>query len=685
MLYKYNQCPQRYSPEDYKKLFDHIYRNLVPAFEIDNSYVGIARFGTKPLEDAHIRRKSLPGIYLLPQKGEYKYIGVTVENDTMVINIAVPKISHNEFRGYELITYPINVKSDGDGTSFLSDDGTYKPIELDVYSKEETDALLDAKADRTDVHDGKLTIKQNGNVVAEFTANQSGDVEADLTGGSEVQSDWTQTDSEAPDFIKNKPIVEGTLTVDITDIRNPRYSTTGLDDLKEAGMYDFRVRLNDSGAVYEYDLPLSVEKIVGTLGTQEAYIQRITVLPLFYAFLEIPALYTELFRTYDSEEGWSGWSHISLADVALSGDYDDLRNTPVIGDGILTVQKNGVMLDTFRANATANKTINITVPTQASDINALPDTTKYGKSFTLSIDSSTYVVTATLKDQDGNTLGTAQTIDLPLESVVVGGRYDDTTKKVILTLQNGNTIEFSVADLVAGLQSEITANNKLSADLVDDTNTTNKFATASQLSKLDGLQNITTIGSNLTLTNGTLNATDTTYNNFTGADGTNAGAAGLVPAPAATDNTKFLKGDGTWANAGSSFAVNTFTTISNNTSTGSMTPSDVIAAYLIGQVVIGSYYYDRYKLRLVYVNTSTQEVRFEGTVGSIGSATTWTFTGTGLSTTYSVTYVTTSTPNDGVLTITQDGVSKGTFSANQAGNQTIALVSGITYIDHTGD
>lgn len=37
-------------------------------------------------------------------------------------------------------------------------------------------------------------------------------------------------------------------------------------------------------------------------------------------------------------------------------------------------------------------------------------------------------------------------------------------------------------------------------------------------------------------------------NTMTGADGTNAGAQGAVPAPAATDNTKFLKGDGTWAN-----------------------------------------------------------------------------------------------------------------------------------------
>ena len=34
---------------------------------------------------------------------------------------------------------------------------------------------------------------------------------------------------------------------------------------------------------------------------------------------------------------------------------------------------------------------------------------------------------------------------------------------------------------------------------------------------------------------------------MTGADGTNPGTAGTVPAPTATDNTKYLRGDGTWA------------------------------------------------------------------------------------------------------------------------------------------
>lgn len=48
----------------------------------------------------------------------------------------------------------------------------------------------------------------------------------------------------------------------------------------------------------------------------------------------------------------------------------------------------------------------------------------------------------------------------------------------------------------------------------------------------------------------TIAVTDTTYSNFTGTDGTSAGAAGLVPAPATTDAGKFLKADGTWDTAG---------------------------------------------------------------------------------------------------------------------------------------
>ncbi len=134
-----------------------------------------------------------------------------------------------------------------------------------------------------------------------------------------------------------------------------------------------------------------------------------------------------------------------------NGDYEWISSSAVPGNGVLTIQKNGTDIGTFSANTTSNKTVNITVPTQASDINALPSSTKYGSSFSLTIDNSTFVVTAQLKDQDGNNLGTAQTIDLPLESVVVNGTYDSVNKKIILTLQNGNTIDIPVSDLISGL------------------------------------------------------------------------------------------------------------------------------------------------------------------------------------------------------------------------------------------
>lgn len=48
-------------------------------------------------------------------------------------------------------------------------------------------------------------------------------------------------------------------------------------------------------------------------------------------------------------------------------------------------------------------------------------------------------------------------------------------------------------------------------------------------------------------TDATIALTDTTYSAFTGATASTAGVAGLVPAPAAGDESKVLKGDGTWA------------------------------------------------------------------------------------------------------------------------------------------
>jgi hypothetical protein len=143
----------------------------------------------------------------------------------------------------------------------------------------------------------------------------------------------------------------------------------------------------------------------------------------------------------------------------LENSATDIGTIPAVP--ITNIQKNGTDI------TPVDGTVNITVPTTAADVSALPNTTKYAATLSLTIDSSTFVVTGQLKDQNGDDLGTPQTIDLPLESVVVGGSYNSETKKVVLALQNGNTVEFSVADLVSGLQTELSASNKLNPEYIN--------------------------------------------------------------------------------------------------------------------------------------------------------------------------------------------------------------------------
>ena len=60
-----------------------------------------------------------------------------------------------------------------------------------------------------------------------------------------------------------------------------------------------------------------------------------------------------------------------LNTVAFSGSYNDLSNKPTIptvNDATLTIQKNGNTVQTFTANASSNKTANITVPTKTSEL-----------------------------------------------------------------------------------------------------------------------------------------------------------------------------------------------------------------------------------------------------------------------------------------------------------------------------
>lgn len=91
--------------------------------------------------------------------------------------------------------------------------------------------------------------------------------------------------------------------------------------------------------------------------------------------------------------------------------------------------------------------------------------------------------------------------------------------------------------------------------------------------------------------------TDTTaHADFTGATAEAAGKRGMVPAPAAGENNKFLRGDGTWADAKMStkelvdilYPVGHIYMSTNSANPGTLFPGTTWEAYAQGRVLIGA-------------------------------------------------------------------------------------------------
>lgn len=87
----------------------------------------------------------------------------------------------------------------------------------------------------------------------------------------------------------------------------------------------------------------------------------------------------------------------------------------------------------------------------------------------LTMNSSTYVVTAYLIDGEGQQVGDVQIIDIPLEATIVDASYNNTTKVITFTLTSGAYLSVPIGDIIYGLQPLIDSTHKLSASLVDDT------------------------------------------------------------------------------------------------------------------------------------------------------------------------------------------------------------------------
>lgn len=277
----------------------------------------------------------------------------------------------------------------------------------------------------------------------------------------------------------------------------------------------------------------------------------------------------------------------SLASVATSGLYSDLTGAPTIPtvyNGTLTIQQNGTQLGTFSANQSSDTTINITGGGGASytagngisidanneisiDATVVAEVSDLPTDFTgatSSVAGSSGLVPApTTSDvnkylsSDGSWAAISDRSpvefywynnDLYTDNLM-GDQVDPSDVESLyrnrpLLINNPSNTSFeSVISINGGGMINAVVMNYSSNDMVV---VQYRYDYGNAVwTRLE--TNVSyTAGSNITISNGTISATDTTYSNFTGATSSVAGAAGLVPAPAAGDEGKALHGDGTW-------------------------------------------------------------------------------------------------------------------------------------------
>lgn len=220
---------------------------------------------------------------------------------------------------------------------------------------------------------------------------------------------------------------------------------------------------------------------------------------------------------------------ISISGGTISTDTTIASKTD-IGNGVLTIQRNGSDIGSFSANATSASTINLSVPTTATEVGALPSDTVIGDG-------------ATIYQKNGTAFATA-------------------TANQTSTVTVNYTIPTTASDIGAVPDTRTINGHTLNADVT---------LTASDVS---ALPSSTTIGAgNTTITvngtvAGTINANATNDGNISITTG-----SGL---PSQTGNSgKYLTTDGTdasWANtfkylpdysAGVSVSEGTYTPTSN--------------------------------------------------------------------------------------------------------------------------
>lgn len=130
------------------------------------------------------------------------------------------------------------------------------------------------------------------------------------------------------------------------------------------------------------------------------------------------AIYTALGNKQDTIVFNTAYNPSSNKAATMS----DLPTVPTVGNGTLTIQKNSTTIDSFSANATSNKTINITVPTNTNELTN-------GANFITAAGVPGALAFMTAYNASSNKIATASDLSGKQDTIVFNTAYDATTNK----------------------------------------------------------------------------------------------------------------------------------------------------------------------------------------------------------------------------------------------------------------
>lgn len=205
-----------------------------------------------------------------------------------------------------------------------------------------------------------------------------------------------------------------------------------------------------------------------------------------------------------------------LADVATSGSYNDLDDTPTIGNGTITIKQDNEVVGSFKTNQSGDTTINLTgggsgggndsiyttslVTFQANEASASVD-------LSLTVDANTLYVPYVFVDsqytenldhtaiyqkssktltfyRDSRFISSSLSFTAYVTLVATGAQNIDTaagyTTGQYYTEYNRSYSKTETDTLLGAKQGTIDSTHKVSADLIDDSTSTNKFVDSNE-------------------------------------------------------------------------------------------------------------------------------------------------------------------------------------------------------------